>query len=93
MAEKAGVFEEIPSGHRETGTDPAAFPSHLWPWRRGASGSSRLCIYESDTPAKHPHDHPRLGLQPRFHHLITSPRFPPHPRSLGTWLLPASLSC
>lgn len=29
MAEEAGVFEEIPSGHRETGTDPAVFPSPL----------------------------------------------------------------
>ena len=32
MAKKAGVFEEIPSGHRETGTDPDVFPSHPWPW-------------------------------------------------------------
>lgn len=66
MAKKAGVFEEIPSGHRETGTDPDVFSSHPWPWRRGVTGSSRLCIYGSDTPAK---------LKPRFHHLIASPRF------------------
>lgn len=69
MAKKAGIFEEIPSGHRKTGTDPDVFPSDHWPWRLGVTGSSRLCIYGSDTPAK---------LQPWFYHLIASPCFPLH---------------